>query len=365
MSQPRLVFVHDWLTGMRGGEKCLEPLCRLWPGARLYTLLHSKGQISPAIEHLRPKTSFLQNLPRVERYYRYLLPVMPMAARWHLDDCDLVLSFSHCVAKSVRPPAGVAHLCYCFTPMRYAWHMREAYFGGSRFGKLKRFATDLLLGRLRKWDRETADRVTHYVAISETVRRRIAECYDRDSTVIAPPVDTEFYTPAPVPREDFYLCVSAFAPYKRIDLAIAACNRTKRRLVIIGAGQDDARLRSVAGPTIEFLGWQTDEVIRDRLRRCQALLFPGEEDFGIVPVEAMACGTPVVALGRGGAAETVHGIGTLFDEQSEEGLIAAIEQFERTADRFDPLTARQRAQQYDKAIYVEKMQAMIMQLCKK
>src|SRR5262245_23753095 len=302
---PRAVLVHDWLTGRRGGEKCLEALCRRWPRARLFTLLHKPGSVGPDIEDLGPQTSLLNRLPGVERYYRWLLPLMPAAVGWwRLPPCDLVVSFSHCVAKSVRPPRGVPHVCYCFTPMRYAWHMKDAYFG-DRVRGLKARLVDQLLDLLRRWDRATAARVSHFVAISETVRRRIAECYGRDSIVIYPPVETDFYTPDASPREDFYLAVSAFAPYKRLDLALDACRLMRRRLVVIGTGQDAARLKAQAGADVRFLGWQPDEVIRDHLRRCRALLFPGEEDFGIVPVEAMACGAPVLAYGAGGALETV------------------------------------------------------------
>jgi glycosyltransferase involved in cell wall biosynthesis len=348
----RVVLVHDWLTGMRGGEKCLEPLARRWPSARLLTLLHKRGSVSPVIESLAVRPSVLNRLPRVERYYRYLLPLMPFAAGWKVRDADLVVSLSHCVAKSARPPAGVPHVCYCFTPMRYAWHMKDAYF---RKGGIKAAVVGKLLGAIREWDRRTADRVTHFVAISNTVRDRIRECYGRDSVVIYPPVDTEFYTPAPVPREDFYLVVSALAPYKRFDLAIEACRKLGKKLVVIGSGQDAAKLRATAGPGIEFLGWQPDEVIRDHLRRAKALLFPGEEDFGIVPLEAQACGCPVIAFGRGGATETVRPLGdgpdptgVLFEEQTTESLAGAIERFERDADRFDPRAARRQAVRFRK-----------------
>jgi glycosyltransferase involved in cell wall biosynthesis len=359
---PRVVLVHDWLTGMRGGEKCLEVVCRRWPQARLFTLLHARGKVSEAIERLQPETSFLQLLPESHRYYRWLLPLMPAAAAsWRLPPCDLVVSFSHCVAKSARTPRGVPHVCYCFTPMRYAWHMRQAYFGddtaapdGRRaFSALKARAIDGVLAWLRDWDRRTAAGVTHFVAISQTVRRRIAECYRRDSAVIYPPVDTDFYCPAAVPREDFYLAVSAFAPYKRIDLAIEACNQLRRRLLVIGTGQDEARLRSLAGPTVALIGWQPDEVIRDHLRRCRALLFPGEEDFGIVPVEAHACGTPVIALGRGGATETVlppgsrEPTGLWFDEPAVEALVEALLLFERRSGDFHPAAARRQAQRFN------------------
>jgi glycosyltransferase involved in cell wall biosynthesis len=232
---PRVVLVHDWLTGMRGGEKCLEVLCARWPRARLFTLLHRPGSVSPAIEGRPLRTTFLQLLPQVSRYYRYLLPLMPAAtANWRLPPCDLVVSLSHCVAKAARPPRGVPHVCYCFTPMRYAWHLRDAYFAGRP--RVQARLLDGLLEALRRWDRATAARVTHFVAISRTVQQRIAECYGRTSTVIYPPVDTDFFCPAPVRREDYYLAVSAFAPYKRLDLAIAACNRLGRRLVVIGSG---------------------------------------------------------------------------------------------------------------------------------
>jgi glycosyltransferase involved in cell wall biosynthesis len=351
---PRVVLVHDWLTGMRGGEKCLEAACRRWPRARLYTLLHRRGAVSEAIERLRPRTSFLQLLPGVHRWYRYLLPLMPAAAAaWRLPPCDLVVSFSHCVAKAARAPRGVPHVCYCFTPMRYAWHLRDAYFGG-RVAGLKARALALLLRRLRDWDRRSAAGVSHFIAISQTVRRRIAECYGRDSAVIYPPVDTDFYCPAARPREDFYLAVSAFAPYKRLDLAIAACNRLRRRLVVIGSGQDEARLKALASPTVRLLGWQPDEVIRDHLRRCRALLFPGEEDFGIVPVEAHACGAPVLALGRGGATETVvppgagrEPTGLWFEEPTLDCLTEAIGAFEARRNDFNPAAARRQALRFN------------------
>jgi glycosyltransferase involved in cell wall biosynthesis len=358
---PRVVLVHDWLTGMRGGEKCLEPVSRRWPDARLFTLLHKRGSVSEAIERLRPRTSFLNWLPGVHRWYRYLLPLMPLAASWRIRDCDLVVSFSHCVAKGARAPVGVPHVCYCFTPMRYAWHMRDAYFSG-RVAGLKARLLDRFLGMLRSWDRRTADRVTHFIAISRTIQERIRECYGRESTVIYPPVDTDFYHPAPVQREDFYLAVSAFAPYKRFDLAIEACNRLGRKLVLIGTGQDEKRLKALAGPTVSFLGWQSDEVIRDHFRRSRAVLFPAEEDFGIVPVEANACGTPVIAFGKGGATETVvppggqrEPTGLWFAEQTVESLAEAMVAFERRRGDFSPIAARRQALRFTKQRFEQEL----------
>src|SRR5439155_17511771 len=329
-----------------------------WPRARLFTLIHMRGSVSPAIEQLGPRTSALQYLPFVQRYYRYLLPLMPLAANWRIPPCDLVISSSHCVAKAARAPAGVPHICYCHTPMRYAWHMRDAYF---RRTGLKSWVVDGILRKLRAWDQRTADNVTHFIANSHVVARRIAECYGRTSTVIHPPVDTDYYTPDQTRREDFYLVMSALAPYKRLDLAVTACNRLRRRLVVIGTGQDLRRLRRLAGPTIHFLGWQPDDVFRDHLRRCKALLFPGEEDFGIVPVEAMACGTPVIAYGKGGATETVVPLdrplglarvqreptGIWFDEQTADCLTDALETFENRERDFNPFALRRHALRFN------------------
>ena len=351
VAQARIVLVHDWLTGMRGGEKCLEVLCRRWPDARLYTLLHKRGSVGPVIGGQSIVTSFLQRLPHVDRYYRYLLPLMPAAAAgWRLPASDLVVSLSHCVAKSARVPRGARHVCYCFTPMRYAWHQQHAYFRGQGLARIKARLADKVLERLRHWDRETAAGVDHFLAISKTVQRRISDCYARPSEVIYPPVATDFFTPDGRPRAEFYLVVSALAPYKRVDLAIEACRRLGKQLVIIGTGQDASRLSRLGAGNVHLLGWQANEQIREALRHCRALLFPGEEDFGIVPVEAQACGAPVIAFGQGGATETVVPLGqrreptgVWFAEQTTESLIDAIERFEKARSDFAPQAARRQA----------------------
>lgn len=341
---PRVSLIHDWLTGIRGGEKCLDRLCRMFPDAPLATLFHQRGSLPATIENRQIITSWLQKLPLWSSYYRYLLPLFPHAAKWQLPKCDLVFSLSHCVAKAATMP-GVPHICFCFTPMRYAWHMKEQYFGGR--STPTSWLRDRMLTRLRDWDRRTSDRVTHFIAISQYVQQRIQECYDRESVVIYPPVDVDFYTPSAIAREDYYLVVSAFAPYKRIDLAVAACSKLSRRLIVIGTGQDKKRLQALAGPTIEFLGWQSDEAIREQYRRCRALLFPGEEDFGIVPLEAQACGAPVIAYNRGGATETVRpNTGLLFDDQTVDGMVDAIAQFETNSSQFDAKAARSWAETF-------------------
>jgi glycosyltransferase involved in cell wall biosynthesis len=372
----KIALVHDWLTGMRGGEKCLEVVCRRYPDAELFTLLHKAGSASPAIERMRIRTSFLQRVPGIGRHYRYWLPAMPRAIESLRlpGDVDLVLSFSHAVAKGIRVPPGVPHVCYCFTPMRYAWQLREDYFGTGRRGRFARWlpgrwpaaARDVLLERVRRWDLAASQRVTHYVAISHTVARRIAECYGRSSRVIYPPVDTRFYCPAAVPRDDYYLCVSALVPYKKIDLAVRACRRLGRRLIVIGAGPEASRLAALAGRHVQLLGWRSDEEVREHMRRCRALVFPGQEDFGIVPVEAQACGTPVIAFNRGGATETIQpagelrrGTGFLFSQQTAECLCEAIEWFERHPDQFSPHLARGQAVSFDTERYQRELLAYL------
>ena len=342
----RVALVHDWLTGMRGGEKCLEVLCRAFPDATLHTLIHREGALSPAIEGMTIRTSPLQRVPGVLDHYRKLLPLMPMAARsWRLGEVDLVVSLSHCVAKMVRPPRGVPHVCYCFTPMRYAWDGRDAYLDSWSDRPVRRALAGALLDRLRNHDRATSGRVSHFVAISETIRDRIDRCYGRDSRVIQPPVDAEFYTPSPLPRDDYYLCISALVPYKNLDHAVIACTRSGRNLVVIGSGPERARLERMAGPSVRFLGWQPDEVIRDHYRRCRALLFPGMEDFGIVPIEALACEAPVIALGRGGAAETVDNrVGRTYPDPTPDSLLAALDAWEAAGRPHDPSLARTRAE---------------------
>lgn len=358
----RAALVHDWLTGMRGGEKCLEILCRAFPEAPLFTLIHDRGQMSPAIEAMSIRTSPLQQIPGVLRHYRHLLPLMPMAARsWRPEGVDVVISLSHCVAKSVRVPPGVPHLCYCFTPMRYAWDGRAAYLDGWTGKPVRKALAGATLDHLRDWDQATARGVTQFVAISETVRQRIARCYGRDSRVIPPPVDTGFYAPDPTTlRDGPYLCVSALVPYKKLDHAVTACSVSGRPLVVIGSGPERSRLEKLAGPSVQFLGWQPDEVIRDHYRRCRALLFPGEEDFGIVPAEALACGAPVIALNRGGVAETVdHRVGWLYDEPGPEALCRAIEGFEAAGRPHDPLIARRKAEALAPDVFRDRIMSLI------
>ncbi len=338
----RVALVHDWLTGMRGGEKVLDAICHLYPHADLFTLIHCPGQCTPAIENRRISTSWLNLLPAVDRYYRFLLPLAPGAIEsLNLREYDLIISSSHCVAKGIRRRAGAVHVCYCHSPMRYAWSQSEAY--RRTMGPLG-MALALFRDPLARWDRRSSAGVDVFLANSQNVADRIGRAYNRHADVVYPPVDVGFFTPAQIAREPFYLVVGAMAPYKRVDQAIGAFRSLPdRELIIVGTGQMESRLRRLAGPNVRLLGYQSNESIRDYYRRCRALLFPGEEDFGIVPVEAMACGCPVIAYRAGGALETVldgadehpHGMtGVLYSPQSADGLRKAIERFERLGTVF-------------------------------
>lgn len=303
---PRVALVHDWLTGMRGGEKVLEAVCELYPDADIFTLFHIPGAVSPTIERHRIRPSFLQHVPGASRFYRHYLPLFPLAVeRLDVSGYDAVVSISHCAVKSVRVADVRRHLCYCLTPMRYAWDQFEAYFGAHRVGRLGRAALRPVLAALARWDAATAGRAGRYVAISNYVAGRIARYYNREAGVLFPPVDTAFFAPGAGPRGTHALVVSALVPYKRVDVAIDACRHAGVPLRVVGDGPDMARLRQRADGSVTFLGRLSDANVREEYRRAGAVLLPGVEDFGIVPLEAQACGTPVVALAEGGALETV------------------------------------------------------------
>ena len=356
-ARPRVALVHDWLTGMRGGERGLEVFCELFPDAPLYTLVHVPGSVSSVIERRRIVTSFVQRLPGAASHYRRYLPLFPAAVRgFDLADHDLVISLSHCAAKAVPRPPGALHLSYCFSPMRYVWDLYDDYFG-SRAGLAVRAVMPPIAAALRAWDRRTGG-VDGFVAISQHIAERIRRVYGRSADVIHPPVDTARFRPAARP-DDFYLVVAALVPYKRIDLAVAAANRLRRRLLVVGSGPEARRLRAQAGPTVEFVGWRPDAEVADLYARCRAVLFPAVEDYGIVPLEAAAAGRPTIALARGGALETMIGLGRLdaaptavfFDEQSEDALTQAILEFEAAEHRFDPAALRARALEFDTAVF--------------
>lgn len=331
----RVALVHDWLTGMRGGERVLEALVDLFPDCEIFTLIHRPGKVSPKIEARPIHTSFINALPAAHTGYRYYLPLFPSAIeRFDLRGFDLVISVSHCVAKGVRPPRGVPHLCYCLTPMRYVWDLYDVYFGPGRASPVVRAAMARVAPRLRRWDVESARRVTRFVAISRHVRDRIARIYGREAAVVYPPVAVDRFRPA-ARREDFYLTVSALVPYKRVDLIVEAFNRLGRRLIVVGEGSDYRRLERLARDNVTLTQWLPDERVADLMARCRAFVYAAEEDFGIVMVEAQAAGAPVIAYGVGGAAEIVPdaATGVLFRSQTASGVAEGVARFE--ALKFD------------------------------
>lgn len=362
-SSLKVQLCHDWLTGMRGGERVLEILCNGFPESEIFTLIHNAAAVSETINRHPIRTSKLQSVPAIFRYYRYFLPFFPKAVEgFSPGSADLMISTSHCVAKSIKTHPDTPHLCYCFTPMRYAWTFHEEYFGRN---PLKRLLVAPVLNSLRKWDLETSSRVDRFAAISRHVADRIRKFYNRDSDIVYPPVDTGKFTPADRGSHNFDLIVSALVPYKRIDIAVEAYNNMKLPLKIVGAGTENAVLRRKAGPTIEFLGWQPDSTILDLYRNCRMLIFPGEEDFGIVPLEAQACGRPVIAYRKGGALETVleNVTGLFFDRQDPALLQEAVKK--GSSQKWDPEAARRNSERFAIPNFISQLSRSISECLRK
>jgi glycosyltransferase involved in cell wall biosynthesis len=357
----RVALVHDWLTGMRGGEKVLLSLARLFPEAPIFTLLHVRGSLAPELEARDIRTSFVQRLPLAPRHYRHYLPFFPAAmARFDFAEFDLVLSSSHCVAKGARARAGALHVCYCHTPMRYVWDRFDDYFGPGRVSPPLRAAIRLVARELRSWDVRSSSRVHHFVANSAYVAGRIARYYGRSAEVLAPPVDTEFFTPGETIRAGEYdLIVSALVPYKRIELALEAYRGTGRRLVIAGSGPDRRRLEARSPSEARFVGGVDDLTLRELYRGCRAVLLTGVEDFGIVPLEAMACGRPAVVFAEGGAAEAVlpGENGLLFSQASADALRAAVDAIGSL--RSNTRALRAHAERYSRPRFEARMRELI------
>jgi glycosyltransferase involved in cell wall biosynthesis len=365
----KVALVHDWLTGFRGGERCLEAFLQVYPEADVFTLVHVPGSTTPQIDARVKGVSFLQRIPGIARLYRAFLGLYPAAASsLSLDGYDLVISLSHAAAKNVVVPSGVTHVCYCFTPMRYIWDQARSYFRGITF-----YLAQPLIRILRRWDSNGAQRVTHFVAISTFVAARIRRFYGRAAVVIPPPVrmQEEVRTAlAPLQQdacadgsESFFLCAGALVPYKRIDVAIQAFNQLGLPLWIIGDGPERDRLQALAGPSIRFLGRADDAVLWDCYRRCRALVFPGIEDFGIVPVECLSSGRPVIGVDAGGVGESVRGFRPWLGKPlvpSEEcgvfipksgfgdpaALMTAVQAFSQLEGQFATATAKARASHF-------------------
>lgn len=355
----KIALVHDWLTGRRGGEKVLEVFAELFPEADIYTLFHIKGSQHPSIENRRIYVSFLQKFPFIKSHYRYYLPFFPLAVEnFDLTDYDIIISSSHCVAKGAIPGPDAFHLCYCFTPMRYAWDQFHYYFGKGRVSFIKRILISSIISYLRVWDVASSSRVHSFAADSHYVARRIKKYYGREAEVIHAPVDTEYFVPGEG-KGEYFLIVSALVPYKKIDLAIEVFKRRKEKLVIVGTGPDFKKLKKEASENIFFKGNVSDQELLKLYQNAKAFLLPGIEDFGIAPLEAQACGIPVIACGKGGAVETVRDgeTGILFYEQSADSLNNAIDRFQNM--KFNKFEIRRWAEKFSYQDFKKKIKEWI------
>lgn len=364
----RVALVHDWLVGYRGGERVLDALVTLFPEAEIFTLLHRPGTTSARIDSRPIHTSFLQSIPGIFERYRTFLPLMPRAIEsFDLRGFDFILSSSHCVAKGVRVPEGVPHLSYVHAPMRYMWDLFEDYFAPGRASPAVRTAALLARPFLKRWDRATASGVNAFVANSHHVAQKIARFYGRASHVIPPPVELPRFAavrPALASERKYFLWVGAFAPYKRLDLVLEAFRARKgpEPLFIVGSGQDAARLTDLP-PNVQVLGPVADAALPELYRNARALLFPGEEDFGLTPLEAQACGTPVVAFGRGGALETVTPeTGIFFPTQTVEALTEALDAVPAFLRDFDPREAQAQARRFSPKRFLEQISREVSRL---
>jgi len=363
MENIKVALVHDWLTGRRGGEKVLEALAEIFPDAPIYTLFHFAGSQIEAIEKKVIRTSFLQRLPLLKNHYRWYLPLFPLAAElFDLQRYDLVVSSSHCAAKGIIPHPDALHVCYIHSPVRYAWNQYHAYFSSEKLSFFPKWLIPPLIQYLRQWDVTSSARVDHFIANSRCVARRVEKYYRRPAEVVHPPVDTDFFRPAAAETDrTFDLIVSAFVPYKMIDLAISAYGRIGWPLKIVGDGPDYRKLRTMAGPNVEFLGSQGGEALLRLYQNARALVLPGEEDFGIATIEAQACGTPVIAYGRGGSLETVIDgrTGVFFYELKPASLLDALDKFRGL--EFNKTILRAQAERFSRDIFKEKIETSIRQ----
>lgn len=356
----KVALIHYWLVGVRGGERVLEGLNRLLPQAEIMVHVYDKDIKANFIGNKAIRETFVGRLPNAKKWYQSYLPLMPLALeQLDLRGYDLIISSESGPAKGVVVDPGAVHICYCHSPMRYVWDMYHDY--RERAGFIKRLLMPPLIHYLRMWDQLSANRVDHFVANSAFVAERIRKCYRRESTVIHPPVAIDDFVVDPRGPDDFYLLVGQLVQYKRADLAVRAFTESGRRLVVIGDGEQMAELKRIAGTNVELLGHQPFAIMREMYSRCRALVFPGVEDFGIVPVEAMASGRPVIAFRKGGALETVveDVTGVFFDEQSSVALNAAVQHFEETFDRYDSTVIRRHAEQFRSEIFIEKMRKFI------
>jgi glycosyltransferase involved in cell wall biosynthesis len=353
----KAALVHDWMNQIGGAEDVLESMAGMFPQAPIYTSLYAPDRMPDHWRDWDIRTSFIDRLPFAQKKQQLYFPLYPLAfEQIDTGGYDLILSNKSGFCHGVITTPETIHICYCLTPTRYVWRFKQ-YAEKENLSRATRLVLRPFLAYLRKWDLKAAGRVDHFIAISEEVRRRIAKTYGRESTIIYPPVDIGRFEPETT-QEDYYLFVGRLVPYRRIDLLVEAFNKMDRPLVIAGRGRDQSRLQALAGPTITFLGYVPDDKLPDLFARCRAFVFPGEEDFGIAPIQAMASGRPVIAYAAGGAVETVvSGAGRLFAEQSVTAMIEAVEGFD--PDSVDERFIRAQAEKYDVALFRQRLEEFI------
>jgi glycosyltransferase involved in cell wall biosynthesis len=355
-------LIHDWLNQIGGAEDVLETLVAMFPGVPIYTSIYWPEKMPPRYRRWPIRTSLMDRLPGIHRHHQPYLPLYPLAfERFNLSGYDLILSNKSGFCHGVRKPRGALHICYCLAPTRYVWNFAD-YAEREGLGTLPRRLLQPLVAWLQRWDKAAAQRVDHFIAISSEIQRRIAQFYERDSVIIYPPVATERFASHEAAVEassSYFLSLGRLIPYKRVDLAVQACTAAHLPLRVGGDGRDRSRLEALAGPSVKFLGRVPEADLPTLMANCRAFIFPGLEDFGITPVQALAAGRPVIAYAGGGALDIVQdGVnGVLFHEQTVEALQAAMERFQSV--RFDPQAIRRSAEKFDVAVFQHKLQAFI------
>ncbi|GJQ63886.1 MAG: hypothetical protein SCALA702_29390 [Melioribacteraceae bacterium] len=361
----KTAIVHEWFVNYMGSEKCVESFTNIWDKSDIFALVDylTSEERSIILKGKTAETSFIQKLPGAKKRYRNYLPFFPLAVeQFDLSSYDVVISSSHAVAKGVLTGTNQMHVCYCHTPVRYAWDLYNQYLREANLTTgIKGLFARIVLHYFRMWDISSVNRVDHFVANSRYIARRIKKVYNREATVIYPPVDVDKFG-LNTNKEDFYLAVARFVPYKKMDLIVEAFTKMPdKTLYVIGSGPDEAKIKALAGQNIKFLGYQSDDALVDYMGRAKSFVFAAEEDFGITNVEAMACGTPVIAYGKGGATETIipGETGYFFEKQSPESLIKTVEEFERMGKSFNPVKIREHSEKFSRKRFEEEIESFV------